>query len=328
MEIKQNIISHYNGQDIIEYQMIMANGFQVNFLNYGCIITAIFAPDKNNHYTNVVLKHAKFNPENPGHFGALTGRVAGRIASAQFELDNNIYKLMPNNKMHNLHGGPNGLDKQIWNVQFVNDGAILNYLSPDNESGFPSSVEFIVEYLITQENSLTLNYYAKPSSNTIINLTNHSYFDLSGGINPLNQQLQINADYYAEIDTTGIVSGVISSVADTPFDFRRMKMLHSGIVSSHPQIQIANGYDHPLILKDQRIILTDPLTKRQLDIITDQDVCVLYSANHIKHSAICLETQAMPNAINWPEYRESVIYTPHKPYNSHNVWQFSVTSDE
>ena len=326
MKVQQRVIAKYSYQDIIEYQLITSSGFQVNFLNYGGIITAIYTPDKDGKFANIVLAHQQFDPQNPGHLGAITGRIAGRIANASFTLDNTTYKLMANNGQHNLHGGPDGLDKQIWKVELMINGAKLSYTSQHNESGFPSTIKFEVEYLIA-ENEFQINYYAKPENKTIINLTNHSYFDLSIGKSPLQQQLTLNANYYAEIDKTGIVSGIISPVENTPFDFRNGKNIGEEINANHAQLKLANGYDHPFILtENKQIFLTDIQTGRIMEIITDQPVCVVYSANHYtpKHAGICLETQAIPNAINWESYKNDVIYSADKPYQSYNIWKFRI----
>lgn len=324
MQVQQKIIAKYKNQDIIEYEISISDNFLVSFLNYGGIITAIKTLDKNNNLDNIVLKHPIFTPQNPGHFGAITGQIAGRINKARFNLDNQDYILDANNGIHNLHGGLNGLDKQIFKVNMVPNGAILTYKSTHLESGFPGNIQFRIEYLIMDDNSLVINYHAIPDCNTIINLTNHSYFDLSCGKNTLNQELTIPANYYALVDNTNIVTKEIKSVENSPFDFRQAKAIGRDINAAHEQLQLANGYDHPFILNDNKIILTDPESKRYLEITTDQAVCVVYTANHIKHSAICLETQNMPDAINWDTYRDSIIYTPDKPYYSHNIWKFGL----
>lgn len=324
MQIRQNIIARHNNTDVIEYQLIAEDGFQVNILNYGGIINGIFIPDKSGKIENIVLKHPEFNPENPGHFGAITGRIAGRIANAEFNLAGKTYNLAANNGKHNLHGGPNGLDKQFWNVAVLENGLRLTYHSHDGESGFPGNINFVVEYLIEETYQLTIKYSAITDSPTIINLTNHSYFDLTSGSNPLRQELTLDADYFAEVDTSGIVSKVITSVKNTPFDLQNSTSIASIIKQQHPQLSIANGLDHPFILKNNKITLKDQVSKRILTIETDQAVCVVYTANHLKHSGICLETQAMPDAINWEKYRESVIYTPEKLYSSYNTWQFGL----
>lgn len=324
MKIKQNIIAKHNNTDVIEYQLIAENRFQVNILNYGGIISGIFIPDKLGRIENIVLKHPKFNPENPGHLGAITGRVAGRIANAEFTLTGKTHQLVANNGKHNLHGGPSGLDKQFWKVEVLEKGLRLTYHSKDGESGFPGNVSFMVEYLIEKDYQLTIKYSTTIDSPTIINLTNHSYFDLTSGNNPLRQELMIDADYFAEVDSSGIVSKIITSVKNTPFDLQNSASIASIINQQHPQLKIANGLDHPFILNNREITLKDPISRRLLTIETDQAVCVVYTANHLKHSGVCLETQAMPDAINWEPYRDSVVFTPDKSYASYNIWKFGL----
>lgn len=328
ISIKQQIIAKHLDQDIIEYQLISANGFQVNFLNYGGIITGIYTPDSQGKLDNVVLSRTEFDPENPGHWGATTGRIAGRIAGAKFELEGQIYQLHDNKLGNNLHGGPGGIDKQIWQVTLLADGAELSHFSPDGTARFPANVSFKVRYQITQENRLTISYSATCDRTTIINLTNHSYFDLSAGRNALGMELEVPAEQFGEIDATGCVTGKLSSVSGTPFDFRKRKTLGQDIFANHSQLELANqGYDHPFVLDNTLPIrLSDPLSGRTLEITTNEPCCVVYSANFTtpKHIAVCLETQRMPNAINWSEFRESVIFSPDKPYHSQTHWQFGV----
>lgn len=333
LQIKHSAIARHDNHDIIEYQLIAANGFQVNFLNYGGIIRAIYTPDKNGMLENIVSVHEKFEPSNPGHLGAITGRIAGRIDGGKFNLAGVDYQLaLNNNEINNLHGGPFGIDKKIWNVTELNDGVELTYFSPAGECGFPANVNFKVNYRITTDYQLSIEYFASCDAPTIINLTNHSYFDLSAGTNALRMELQVPAQSFAEINPSGCVTGKISNVTGTAFDFRQTKALGKDIFKSELQLELAKqGYDHPFLLDQDAIIkLSDPINGRSLEITTNEDCCVVYSANFrpVKHSGLCLETQKMPNAINWPEYREQVIFTPTKPYYSYCKWQFGVLNEK
>lgn len=331
LQIKHSVIATHEQQNIIEYQLIAANGFQVNLLNYGGIIRAIYTPDKNGTLANIVSSYEQFEPTNLGHLGAITGRIAGRIAGGKFNLDGKDYQLALNNGVNNLHGGPNGLDKKIWNVNELSDGVELTYFSPAGECGFPANVEFKVRYRISAEYRLSIEYFASCDAPTVLNLTNHSYFDLSAGVNPLGMELAVAAESFAEIDASGCVTGTISSVVDTPFDFRQAKPLGRDIYQDHPQLELAKqGYDHPFILNpNPQIKLVDPLSRRYLHVTTTENCCVVYSGNFrpIKHSGLCLETQKMPNAINWPEYQQQVIFSPTKPYFSQTEWQFGVLNE-
>lgn len=331
LQITHSIIAVHEQQNIIEYQLIATNGFQVNLLNYGGIIRAIYTPDKDGNLANVVSCHERFEPENDGYLGAITGRVAGRIADGKFHLDGKDYQLALNNGVNNLHAGPNGLDKKIWRVTEINDGVELNYFSPAGESGFPANVEFKVRYRISAEYRLSIEYFASCDAPTLLNLTNHSYFDLSAGTNTLDLELEIPAESFAEINASGCVSGTISAVENTPFDFRRAKPLGRDIYQAHPQLELAQqGYDHPFMLNPNAVIkLVDPSSLRYLYLTTTENCCVVYSGNFrpIKHSGLCLETQKIPNAINWPEYRQQVIFSPSKPYFSQTEWQFGVLNE-
>lgn len=333
LQIKHSTIAQHNDKDIIEYQLIAANGFQINFLNYGGIIRAIYTPDKTGKLTNIVSAHEQFEPSNPGHLGAITGRIAGRIDGGKFNLDGVEYQLaLNNNEVNNLHGGPFGLDKKIWNVNELSDGVELTYFSQAGECGFPANVNFKVNYRVTANYQLTIEYFATCDAPTIINLTNHSYFDLSGGLDALRMELEVPAQSFAEINSSGCVTGKITNVAGTAFDFRKSKSLWQDIFQNELQLVLAKqGYDHPFLLDPDAIIkLSDPINGRSLQITTSENCCVVYSANFrpIKHSGLCLETQKLPNAINWPEYREQVIFTPAKPYYSYSKWQFGVSNEK
>lgn len=326
--IKEEIIAHHNNKAIIEYQLIAENGFQVNILNYGGIIRAIYTHDKNQQLANVIVSHAKFNPKNPGHAGAITGPIAGRIANGKFKLSGKEYQLELNNAKHNLHGGTNSLDKQIWQVSRLDDGIRLQYTTFEGESGFPGVVNFTVDYRITGDNRLSLNYEATTDRETIVNLTNHSYFDLSCGLAPMGQELCIDANYFGAIHENELLfTGKLISVSNTPFDFRKPKSIQQDIDKQDAQLKLSSGYDHPFVLDgDKKITLYAPHSHRYLEVSTTDPVCVLYSANsfHPPRCAICLETQKMPNAINLPEYKNQVIIDHTNKYISKTIWQFGV----
>jgi Galactose mutarotase and related enzymes len=213
------------------------------------------------------------------------------------------------------------------------DGVQLTYTSPDMEEGFPASVKFTVNYRIIDDYSLQIEYYALPTADTIINLTNHTYFNLSGVAgDATNQLLSINADKYCQIDGSGVVTGIITDVANTPFDFRQPKPISQDVNLDDQQLHLAKGYDHPFMLNNSDhypdAILIDPLSQRSLEIYTQEKFIVFYSGNYLTtpRSGMCLETQNLPNAINldWP--LDKSIYSPNKPYNSLTTWKFSMSS--
>jgi aldose 1-epimerase len=316
--ISQQTIAKHLEQDIIKYTLQADNGFKVSILNYGGIIWEISTPDKDGNFANVVKQHPSFDPENPGHLGAITGRIAGRISNAQFQLEGKLYQFSANNNQHLLHGGKNALDKKIWSVKKLANGIELSYFSPDGENGFPGNVEFKVSYLITQDWQLTIQSEAHSDKTTPINLTNHSYFDLTATESDGGRQLlRLDSDYFGEIDANVAFTNHLSSVDGTPFDFRHAKAINQEIHANNPQLKNGNGYDHPFVLNHSSvdsIHLYDPVSERNLKVQTSEPVVVIYTANHfsVSGSAICLETQRIPDAINLEAYRESVLCAPEK----------------
>ncbi|MCX7971080.1 MAG: galactose mutarotase [Negativicutes bacterium] len=325
------IFAWYKGLEVREYELLGSGGFSVRFLNYGGIITAIRTPDRTGELANVVLTAPEFDPENTGHLGAITGRVAGRIADARFNLDGVEYRLTANSGRHNLHGGPVGLNRRFWQVEPVAAGARLTCHSPDRDQGFPGAVDFAVDYEIVDQYCLRLTYRGTCRQPTVLNLTNHSYFDLTGGSDPMSMYLEVEADHVATLAEHGCVDGRLVTVAGTPFDFRRPRQLAGAVNADFRQFAIANGgIDHPFLLTGNRtIVLSDRSSGRYLRVITDQPCCVVYTANWYqpKHAAVCLETQCMPNAINWPQFRDTVIFGPDRPYFGQTTWQFGVMCD-
>ena len=327
LKITNQKIAEHNYCDVIEYTLLAENGFMVKVLNYGGIISAIYAPDKTGKFENIVLAHPEFDPENVPYYGAITGRIAGRIKAGKFNLNGVDYQLAINNGPNHLHGGIKGLDKQIWTVRELSDGIELSYLSHDMEESYPGNLELKVSYRITADFQLKIDYSAKSDCDTILNLTNHSYFDLSAGVNPMAMQLKLVADYFAAVDADGCTTGELINVAGTPFDFNHATPLSEVTAAKHPQVGIVNGgCDHPFVLKQTNIDLIDPNSGRTLSINTSEPCCVVYTSNwhEPQHVAVCLETQRMPNAVNWEQFRDSVILRESEIYSSHNIWTFGV----
>jgi aldose 1-epimerase len=346
MKITKQYIADFEDQKIIKYSLIANNKFQVDILNYGCIICGIFTSDKNGKLENVILAYDDFADyvTNIGYFGAVIGRHAGRIGGGQFTVDNVKYNVSTNREGNNLHGGNRGIDKRVWQVSELDNGILLCYNSPHLEEGFPGNIKFEVYYQIIKENTLSITYKAIPDRNTIINLTNHTSFNLSGClVSAINHFLSINADKFCSVGASGLVTGEFVDVTNTPFDFRQSKKINSQIHEKFPQLEIVGGgYDHPFILNQQinkpNIVLYDENSGRQLNITTNQSAVIFYSGNFYmpggkinhkyyasKHLGICLETQNIPNAINIKNLHQSVIYSPNKPYLSTTEWEFSVT---
>ena len=365
MQIQSYLFDQLEEKNIICSQLINDNGFQVDILNYGGIIHQILLPDsKTGKQINVVLNYPNLTGylENNLYLGCITGRHAGRIRNAEFTLFGTTHHLAKNNGEHNLHGGVSGLDKKIWAITELADGIQLTYISPDMEEGFPALVELTVNYRIIGDYTLQIEYYAVPDADTVINLTNHTYFNLTGQPhNATHQLLSINADKYCQIDSSGLVTSIIADVANTPFDFRQPKPIDLEINLDDNQLHLANGYDHPFMLNSKSsttsqnclsnnnielnllftehtlnnisnsnyhpdAILSDPLSQRGLEVYTEEKFIVFYSGNYLTNprSGICLETQNIPNAINLDWTLDKSIYSPNKPYNSSTTWKFSI----
>lgn len=340
VRIETNSIGKINNQEILKYRLIAKSGTIIEVLNYGGIITGIWVAGNDGSLDNVVLNYDNLDAyiTNHGYLGAIIGRHAGRIANAKFELNGSTYNLLQNNGQHNIHGGAIGLDKRIWQVTQLEDGLKLSYFSLDKEEGFPGNIKFEVFYQLSEMATLTITYQAFPDCETLINLTNHSYFNLSGlhhlGI---DQQLQISANQYCPVDNTGLPTGEIIDVKNTIFDFRSRKLIKQDL-HSH-ELDVSNGYDNPFILEHATppdIILFDPQTRRQLEITTTEPCVIFYTGNYLAnpnlvnnnrecatHLGICLETQRLPNSINQPNFMPKTC-SPNRPYFAKTTWEFKV----
>ena len=330
-------------QETIHKYTLKNDFLSVSILNYGCIIQEILMSDSLGTIDNIVLGYDNIEnyEENLPHFGAVIGRTAGRIEDGIFTLDDKKYQLHTNPSGTHLHGGREGLDKKIWKEEkFTDTRLVLSYISEDLEENYPGIVKFVLTYHL-ENNQLHWSVNAKTNKKTIINLTNHSYFNLSGLKNSgISQELMIASDYFFELKESLIPTGVLLPVTNTPFDFRISKAIKKDIHQSNEQLRIGGGYDHPFLLDAKSptpIILKDPTSGRKLEIKTDQSTCVFYSGNFLdekvgivnaqkigeKHLGICLETQNPPNAINMEDYKNYVIISPEEEYIHKNTWIFS-----
>lgn len=345
MEIRKEYFGKTKKNEAVyEYTIINDNSACIKVLNYGGIITEICVPDKHGVLENVVLglDNVLDYEEKSPCFGALIGRIAGRISNGCFTIDGMKFNLQANNFNANLHGGPFGFNNQIWNVKEIieeNYAALeLSYLSPDGDQGFPGNLNVKALYKFTNDNVLEISYEAKSDKKTIITLTNHSYFNLSGNCKEkiLNHSLAINADEYIPIDSEGIPIHA-SSVEGTPFDFRVKKKIKRDIFVESEQIKCGNGYDHPFILKQDnkpQVVLKEEKSGRTLEITTDQPVVVLFTANSLRkdiilregipcddHLGVCLETQWYPDAINSSNF-PTYILNPGEIYTAKTIYAF------
>lgn len=340
-----NIFKSAEGK-ITKYQLSNDNNMVVEVLDLGGVITKILVPDKNGVVENVVLAHKELETffENPAYIGAMVGRTAGRIGNAKFNLNGIEYKLPANNNHNCLHGGNDAFSSIIWDVETIEEkeqvGIRLSYVSLEGENGYPGTLKVDVYYLLNNNNELTIKYNGISDKDTLVNMTNHAYFNLSGNCkrNVLNQELYINADKICELDEYLIPSGEFLQVKDTPFDFTNPKTIGADVNKENIQLQHGFGYDHPWVLnkeKDVEITLYDEMSGRAMDIITDQKVVVGYSMNFPedlsldcgkiaeKHDAICLETQGLP--VGYDDcFIESGILRAGEEYTNQSTYRFYI----
>jgi aldose 1-epimerase len=317
------------------YTLTNKNGMQVKITNYGGAVTAWMAPDKNGNKSNIVIGFdslQRYTPAVP-FFGALIGRFGNRIAKGQFTLDGTTYKLATNNAPNHLHGGPKGFDKRVWEVMPVSESKpmlTLHYLSKDGEEGYPGNLDVTVKYTLTDNDELEIDYNATTDKATPVNLTNHSYFNLTGDFRNtiLNHVLQIDADNYTPMDNTSIPTGEIKSVKGTPFDFTTPHKVGERIDS------VRSGYDHNFVLNKKGNSLkrvatvSDSLSGRELEVYTTEPGLQFYSGNFLSPSmklsngqplgrrvALCLETQHFPDSPNQPSFPNTIL-RPGEKYHS------------
>jgi aldose 1-epimerase len=332
-----------DGQTVELYTLSNDKGMIAKIMTYGGILQELHAPDRKGQMTNVNLgfdsldKYVTANP----FFGAITGRVANRIAKGKFKLDGKEYTLAVNNGPNSLHGGKVGFDKRIWKAATRQTNAgpalVLTYLSKDLEEGYPGNLSTEVTYTLTNDNELRIDYKATTDRKTIVNLTNHAYWNLHGassGTTILDHVLTLNADKYTVADDTLIPTGEIATVKGTPLDFTKPTPIGERIA----QLTKVGGYDHNYVLNGNpgqmklAARVEDPDTGRIMEIHTTEPGVQFYSAIHLnrpagtsygKYGAFCLETQHYPDSINHPDF-PSVVLEPGKTYATTTIHKFSV----
>ena len=339
-----------DGIDVDKYKLSNRQGMQISIINYGGVITSWTAKDKNGIYEDIVLgynKLSEYEKETP-YFGAIIGRYGNRIAKGKFSLEGKEYSLAVNNGENHLHGGVKGFDKVVWDAKTrLTDSSaslILTYLSADMEEGYPGNLEVEVVYTLNNEDELRVTYKATTDKTTIINLTQHSYFNLSANFNNtiLNHELILNSDYFLPVDKTLIPTGEFRDVSNTPFDFRTPKTIGQQIDEEDPQLKNGLGYDHCWVLNEQdkgvRFVASafEPQSRRYLEVFSDEPGIQFYSGNFLDgtlpsknngsyqfRSGFCLETQHFPDSPNQKNF-PSVILRPGEEYTSHTIFKLSV----
>lgn len=316
---------------IKSYTLKNKNEMEVTILNLGCIIHEIKVPDRMGNFENIIhgFKDIEDYKQNDAYFGAVIGRTAGRIKEGKFSLDSKLYSIKALDRGNGLHGGQEGFDKRIWDVIETDNSIILSYVSPDGEEGFPGTVETTVIYTLTDENELIIEYKGISDKKTLLNLTNHSYFNLNPNKTILDMELQVNSQYLLEIDDVSIPTGRLLDVTGTPFDFRKPKAIGKDIQENHIQLIRGGGYDHPWLVEgDMKVRLSDPSNGRIVEMYSDQPCVVLYSYNfpiegHNKHQGLAVEFQKEPDSLNQDHFT-SCILEANDIYRQRTLYKFKV----
>ncbi len=330
-----------DGTTIYEYTLTNASGNYITIINYGATITSIVL-NTSNGPLDVALGYKDLNSylTYDGYLGACIGRVGNRIGNARFTLNGQEYILAANNGTNHHHGGIFGFDKQIFDIEILPNGIRASRLSPDGEENYPGNLMVSVDYLWNDDNELTINYYALSDANTLINLTNHAYFNLSGESDGsvLDHVLTLSAKSFTENDAGCLPTGNFIQVSETPFDFTVPRIVGADIEADHIQLKNAGGYDHNFVLEGEgyRKIasIKSPKTNISMEVSTDMPGVQFYTGNflegqpgksgtpYVKRSGFCLETQYFPNAMACPNF-PSIILPNATPWKSVTTYKFT-----
>lgn len=338
-----------DGREVTQFTLSNNAGMEVRLINYGGVITHLFAPDRDGKTADVVLGFDTLAPyltDSP-YFGALIGRFGNRIAGGQFELEGTSYKLDQNDGDNHLHGGLEGFDKKLWDAEPFQDergaGVRLSLVSPDGDQGYPGTLSVTVEYWLTGDSQLVTDYSATTDKATPINLTQHSYFNLAGQGTVRDHRLTLNAREYTPVNDKLIPEGPLEAVSGGPFDFTSEKAIGADIDEDHPQLKRANGgYDHNFVVAERASSgeslaarAVEPASGRVLEVWTEEPCFQLYTGNfldgsvegkgvkQVRHGAFCVEPQHFPDSPNQDRF-PSTILQPGERYHSRMSFRFSV----
>jgi aldose 1-epimerase len=338
-----------DGQEVELFTLKNRAGMIAEITNYGGIIVSLTAPDRDGNFEDIVLGYeslAAYEAESP-YFGALIGRYGNRIGKASFELDGETYQLTVNDGPNHLHGGERGFDKVVWDAEVEETEAgpslLLSYTSVDGEEGYPGTLQATVRYTLTHDNELAIDYEAVTDAPTPVNLTHHSYFNLTGNAKRdiLGHELQIDAEYFTPVDETLIPTGELRPVEGTPFDFRTAKTIGRDIGADNEQIRFGLGYDHNWVVDAsadgawrQVATLSEPDSGRIMTIHSSEPGLQFYSGNFLDGSltgkgvvyehryGLCLETQHFPDSPNQESFPNTIL-RPGEVYRTRTVYTFS-----
>jgi aldose 1-epimerase len=339
-----------DGQVVELFTLTNSKGVEVRVMSYGATIVSLRVPDRQGRMDDVVLGHDDLDGYLAASrfFGSIVGRYGNRIAKGRFTLGGQTYTLATNNGPNHLHGGRRGFDKVLWKATPLEPrdgiGVVLRYTSADGEEGYPGALSVRVTYTLSEKDELAFDYFATTDKETIVNLTQHSYFNLAGDgkRDVLGQLLQIDADRYTPVDATLIPTGALAPVEGTPFDFRKPTAIGARIEQKDEQLGFGKGYDHNYVLNRKGpglakvATLSDPETGRVMEVATTEPGVQFYSGNFLDGTAkgkggkvyghrygLCLETQHYPDSPNQPSFPSTVL-RPGQEYRSKTVLTFSV----
>jgi len=336
-----------DGTPVDLYTLTNSKGVRVAITNYGGIVVSLFTPDRNGNPGDIVLGFERLEDYLKGHpyFGAIIGRYGNRIAKGRFTLDGVEYKLAQNNGENHLHGGLVGFDKKVWKARDFVDAEgqhlELRYTSPDGEEGYPGNLDVTVTYSLNEQNQLRIDYVATTDKPTVVNLTNHSYFNLAGEGDILGHLLRLNADYFTPVDAGLIPTGELRPVKGTPFDFTEPTPIGARIEQDDEQLRYGRGYDHNFVLRGgggslaEAAEVYEPKTGRVLRVLTTEPGVQFYTGNFLdgtlrgkygrvyhRRTGFCLETQHFPDSPNKPHFPSTVL-RPGQTYRSTTIYEFS-----
>jgi aldose 1-epimerase len=335
------------GTPVSLFTMHNARGAEVKISNYGGIVTSFKVPDREGRMGDVVLGYDNLDDyiKNSPFFGCLVGRYGNRIAKGKFTLNGTEYTLATNNGPNALHGGVKGFDKVVWDARIIADrngpALELHYLSKDGEEGYPGNLSVTAVYTLTDENGLRLDYTATTDKDTVVNLTQHSYFNLLGRGDILKHEVMIAADRFTPVDSTLIPTGELRPVVGTPFDFRKSTAIGARIDQNDEQLKFGNGYDHNWVISKQRGILGvmarvhEPTSGRVLEVLSTEPGLQFYTGNFLDgtikgkegkvyhfRDAFCMEPQHYPDSPNQPNFPSAVL-KPGDVYKNTIIYRFS-----
>ena len=333
-----------NGKAVKLYMLKNKQGMSVEFSNYGATVLSINVPDRDGKVENLVLGYDNIGGYYAGksYFGSIVGRFANRIANGKFIIDGVEYTAPLNNGKNTLHGGVNSIDKQVWDAKQTDSSIAFSIIIPDGENGYPGEVNLTVTYTLNENNEIVIDYNATTTKTTILNVSNHTYFNLSGDPSQtiLEHMLQLYASRFTPVDSTLIPTGELKEVSNTAFDFTTTKQIGRDIEMNEEQIILGKGYDHNFVLNESAesikpVAIVDEMSSgRRMEVFTTQPGVQFYSGNFLdgsqqgrgtsfqKRSGFCLETQFFPDSPNKPNF-PSTILKPGETFTSKTIYRFS-----